>query len=70
MVERRKRSCARTATSRARECGNRRTCARSTARVVLGGLAPLARHLKVAPERLRPWLEGREDDAVFLAARC
>jgi hypothetical protein len=38
--------------------------------VILGGLAPLARHLGVAPERLRPWLAGREDppDAVFLGA--
>jgi len=41
--------------------------------VILGGLAPLARHLKVPPERLRPWLEGREDppDAVSWARwRC
>lgn len=38
--------------------------------LILGGRDPLARHLKVSPESLLRWLQGRSDPPynVFLAA--
>ncbi len=48
------------------------TCVRALHRacVVLGGIEPLASHLKVSDYALRTWLEGREEppENVFLAA--
>jgi len=38
--------------------------------LILGGVAPLARHLGIPEATLRDWLEGRDDppQMVFLAA--